>query len=298
MVPRSLRWEVSPQKGETDLEGWFVYVNDIGIQFLQFLLGKKHNKLKTLNDEICSVRDKLSPLKFHDVYKQKSDHLRLFLEKEDNDQKIKKKRKYNRDLADYSNQVVFKWQIKTDEPMEGEGMNIPPTVPTQPPPPLLSNTTVPLIQAGGDNVRGHRGYIPRDGYNSYGSTKPKHNNKNKSKKNNNNHYRQSGGSQPPQQYDNFSGRLDLYSQRTPYGNDLPTQRTPYRNDLPPQRTPYRNDYKYQKSREYREDPRDSVNHHRGRPYRGTPGNGGVPLRNRFAPLSYYQEENYGLDWPL
>lgn len=109
MVPRSLRWEVSPQKGETDLEGWFTYFNDKGISFLQFLLGKKHDKLKSPNNEVGLVREKLSSLRDHEVYKQKPDQLKLFLAKEDSEQKIKKKKKYNRDLADYSNKVVFRW---------------------------------------------------------------------------------------------------------------------------------------------------------------------------------------------
>lgn len=75
MVPRSLRWEVNPQKGETDLEGWFIYFNDTGIQFLVFLLGKKRDKLKTLNGEISLVKDKLLPYKDQEIYKQKSDQL-------------------------------------------------------------------------------------------------------------------------------------------------------------------------------------------------------------------------------
>lgn len=81
MVPRSLRWEVPPQKGDNDLEGWFTYFNATGVSFLQFLLAKKHDKPKSLNDEIISVKNKLGPFKEQDLYKQKSDQLRLFLEK-------------------------------------------------------------------------------------------------------------------------------------------------------------------------------------------------------------------------
>lgn len=97
MVPHSLRWEVSPQKGETDLEGWFVYFNDIGVSFLQFLIAKKQLKLKTLNKEIILVKKRLILFKDQEVYKQKSDELRQFLEKGDSEQK---KKKYNRDFSD------------------------------------------------------------------------------------------------------------------------------------------------------------------------------------------------------
>lgn len=93
MVPRSSRWEVNPQKDESDLEGWFVYFNKTGVQFLQFLLGKKHNKLKSPNEEITLIKNKLGPYKVHEIYKQKSDQLGLFLEKEDHDQKNQEKEK-------------------------------------------------------------------------------------------------------------------------------------------------------------------------------------------------------------
>lgn len=34
MVPRSLRWEVSPQKGETDFQDWFQFFNEAGGKLL------------------------------------------------------------------------------------------------------------------------------------------------------------------------------------------------------------------------------------------------------------------------
>lgn len=63
MVPHILRWKVNPQKGETDFEGWFIYFNDTDIIFLQFLLIKKWNKLRALNEEIGIVKDKLGPFR-------------------------------------------------------------------------------------------------------------------------------------------------------------------------------------------------------------------------------------------
>lgn len=59
MVPRSLRWEVCPQKGETDLEGWYKYFNEAGLGFLKFLGERKAIKLKRLDDEIKLIKEKL-----------------------------------------------------------------------------------------------------------------------------------------------------------------------------------------------------------------------------------------------
>lgn len=49
MVPRSLHWEVSPQKGELELQEWFQYFNEAGVKFLEFLVQRKKCKLTRLD---------------------------------------------------------------------------------------------------------------------------------------------------------------------------------------------------------------------------------------------------------
>lgn len=71
IVPRSLRWEISPQKGETDLEEWFNYLNKAGVAFLRFLIDRKNVKLTKLDTEIKSIKDKLIPMKDSKEYKEK-----------------------------------------------------------------------------------------------------------------------------------------------------------------------------------------------------------------------------------
>lgn len=105
MVPRSLRWEVSPQ-----LEDWFSCFNTAGINPLKFLIEPKNTKLARLDEEIKVIKDKLNPLKESSEYKERSLSLLKILEKEDRDQKNKKKKKYNRDLLDYQGAIVFEWQ--------------------------------------------------------------------------------------------------------------------------------------------------------------------------------------------
>lgn len=54
MIPRSLRWNVFPEKYNSDneLKDWFQYFNDAGTKFLGYLIGKKNKKLKWLETEI------------------------------------------------------------------------------------------------------------------------------------------------------------------------------------------------------------------------------------------------------
>lgn len=110
MVPRSLRWEVPPQKGDPDLEGWFKHFNDSGIGLLRFLIQRKRDKLFRLDGEIKTLKDQLAPHINSEEYKEHSKGLLKILEKEDRDQKAKKRKKYTRDKQDYQSGFVFIWQ--------------------------------------------------------------------------------------------------------------------------------------------------------------------------------------------
>lgn len=94
MVPRSLRWEIPPQKGDVDLEGWFKYFNDSGLGLLRFLIQRKTDKLARLDEEIKMFKEKLTPSASSDEYRECSKALLKTLEKEERDQKVKKKKKY------------------------------------------------------------------------------------------------------------------------------------------------------------------------------------------------------------
>lgn len=112
MVPRSLRFEISPQDDDIDIAVWYKYFNDVGLDLLRFLIGRKRRKLNKLDEDITDVKTKLTPYKELDEYKNRSDSLKRILEKEDIDQKTKKKKKYSRDQEDYKTNQVFKWQIR------------------------------------------------------------------------------------------------------------------------------------------------------------------------------------------
>lgn len=91
MVPKSLRWEVSPQKGESKLQEWYKYFNEAGVKFLEFLVQRKKCKLTRLDIEIKLIKDKLLPHINSEEYKERSISLKKLLEKEEIEQKNKKR---------------------------------------------------------------------------------------------------------------------------------------------------------------------------------------------------------------
>lgn len=62
MVPHSLRWEVCSQREEVQLEEWYKYFNNAGVNFLKFLVKSKANKLSRIDEEIKNIKEKLIPL--------------------------------------------------------------------------------------------------------------------------------------------------------------------------------------------------------------------------------------------
>lgn len=85
MVPRSLRWDVNPQKEDSELAEWFKYFNEAEVNLLQFLIAKKTRKLTLLDSEINTIRSKLIPLKNESDYVQRSEALKTILIKEESE---------------------------------------------------------------------------------------------------------------------------------------------------------------------------------------------------------------------
>lgn len=112
MVPRSLRWQVSPQKGDLELEEWFRYFNEAGVKFLRFLVSRKKSKLTKLDSEIKTLKDSLLPPRESEEYKNRTTNVLKVLDKEEKEQKAKKRKKYKRDFNDYEASLFFEWQKK------------------------------------------------------------------------------------------------------------------------------------------------------------------------------------------
>lgn len=110
MVPRSLRWDIHPQQCDTDLESWFKYFNEAGTKFQNFLITRKRNRLSVLDREIKEMKDSTLLYKNSIEYNSLLSNLQAHLIKEDRDQRIKKHKKYSRDIGDYKSGAVFGWQ--------------------------------------------------------------------------------------------------------------------------------------------------------------------------------------------
>lgn len=110
MVPRSLRWDVHPPQGEPEVDSWYKYFNEAGVNLLGILITKKCNKLSMLDNEIKELKDKLLTHKNSPEYTALSSNLQKHLEKEDKEQRSKKQKKYSRDVGDYKTSNVFGWQ--------------------------------------------------------------------------------------------------------------------------------------------------------------------------------------------
>lgn len=74
---------------------------------MQFLVARKNSKLARLDGEIKTLKDSLLPYKDKEEYKDRTNHLLKTLDKEEREQKIKKRKKYNRDYEDYQMNSVF-----------------------------------------------------------------------------------------------------------------------------------------------------------------------------------------------
>lgn len=231
--------------------------------------------MRSLNEEIILLKERLVPFMEQEVYKPKSNSLKTFLEKEDQDQKLKKKKRYNPDFLDYSNKMVFKWQAKVDEPMEAlPGSSSSLGTCTLLPVPL---TQIPHHSVVDSSIRatGQRNQYPSHTLSGYTMGKPKKS-KNKARKivsqpiRNNDHYREDTNSYVPRggappHYDNDRAYYEQADHRD-------THRSPYR------------DHKWHV--QTRCDPRDSYN----RPSGYTPRDNHIPIYNRFTPLVHHQRD--------
>lgn len=125
MVPRGLRWDIHPQQDEVEVETWFHYFNEAGINLLGFLIDRKRNRLTLIDREIKElqeIKEKLLPHKSTPEYLSLSANLKSHLEKKEKDQRIKKQKKYTRDTSDYKNNLVFNWQkMEGGTPTETSG---------------------------------------------------------------------------------------------------------------------------------------------------------------------------------
>lgn len=114
ITPRRLRWDISPNDAVNDkglMEDWYKFFNDSENALLGKIVIRRRHKLKNIETEILQIRDQLVPFLESREYKEKENKLQEAMTKYDKEIQLKKQKKFRRDVLDYKNQQVYKWQI-------------------------------------------------------------------------------------------------------------------------------------------------------------------------------------------
>lgn len=118
LLPRRLRWDVPISDGLVDKEStdeWFQFFNDKGLELLHLLIKRKQCKVRTLDKKIGELKAIVEISKELPEFETLAKQLQRDMERKDDETAARKRRKYQRDLKDYEDDLVFKWQSKLEE---------------------------------------------------------------------------------------------------------------------------------------------------------------------------------------
>lgn len=86
---------------QESIEEWFKFFNEKGLELLRFLLKRKQRKLRKIDQTIEEIKGEFTTL---------TAQLNKALMKKDKEVQNRKSKKYTRDINDFRNDPVFKWQ--------------------------------------------------------------------------------------------------------------------------------------------------------------------------------------------
>ncbi|XP_040197585.1 GATA zinc finger domain-containing protein 14-like [Rana temporaria] len=118
LIPRRLRWDVPINDGLTNKEStdeWFQFFNDKGLELLQLLIKRKQRKIRAIDRSMTEIKTNLEGSKDLPEFMALSKQLQWDMEQKDKETAARKKRKYQRDMKDYEDDLVYKWQNKIEE---------------------------------------------------------------------------------------------------------------------------------------------------------------------------------------
>lgn len=118
LIPRRLRWDVPINDGLLDKESteeWFQFFKDKGLELLELLIERKQRKIGALGQTISELKGNVETSKELPEFTALSRQLQRDMEQKDKEAAARKKRKYQRDMKDYEDDLVFKWQNKLRE---------------------------------------------------------------------------------------------------------------------------------------------------------------------------------------
>lgn len=128
IVPRRSRWELPLNDGLMDKESiykWFHIFNDNSLEGLAFLLKRKQKKMRIIDQQIEEIKSKLDPYKESAEFNRLASQLNKDLVARDLEVQQRKMKKFQRDVADYKTDQVFKWQTKVENPLPASTYSTP-----------------------------------------------------------------------------------------------------------------------------------------------------------------------------
>lgn len=117
ITPRRLPRDVAPNDGMTYptlQEEWYKFFKNSEKRMLNLILDRRRAKLTQLNHAIQVTKGILDPHKDTKEYIERMNHIKEFMDKVDKETQNKKLKKYQRDINDYQQNMVYKWQAKRE----------------------------------------------------------------------------------------------------------------------------------------------------------------------------------------
>lgn len=121
MTPRRLRWDIHPNDhlNEPPLtEKWYQFFNKCKSDLLQTIIKRRKFKLQGVETHIVELQNSLLPFLSKPDYKDKETQLQESIKKYETEIQTKKQKKFKRDVLDYKNNKVYKWQAEEECPLE------------------------------------------------------------------------------------------------------------------------------------------------------------------------------------
>lgn len=118
MTPRRLRWDMHPNDNINDaglMADWFSLFNKCEGELLQNIVKRRQFKLRMIETNIAEIKGLLVPFASQRDYKDKEKELQEHIKKYDGEIQAKKQKKFKRDVLDYKNNRVYKWQSNLED---------------------------------------------------------------------------------------------------------------------------------------------------------------------------------------
>lgn len=113
-----MRWDLHTNDSidDADLMGdWYTLFNKCEGELLLNIIKRRQFKLRGIKTNLTELKNLLVPFVHLKEYKDKEKELQESIKKYDSDIQANKQKKFKRDVLDYKNSTVYKWQVSLDD---------------------------------------------------------------------------------------------------------------------------------------------------------------------------------------